>query len=171
MHMASICYLAIMNFLPKIVLRTAHWSSHVPYPVLYSGSCFKLSGRWTGHLSVSLCRRHSRLLCGGNHYSQRTICRYPHSQFRLTTRSRRVIDVSRLGSFRPDAEWSLLTRGVHSTPQCHQSDQIPPVSPLIKTVWLCCYLLILKCISVGAREACSERQRRIKILHMILTMY
>ena len=123
----------IMNFL----LRTAHWRAlgllpaHVLYPVHYSGSCFKPAA---GRLSFSLCRRHSRLLCGGNHYSQRTTSHYPHSQFHLTAGSRRFIDVSRLGCFKPEAELSLFTRGVCSTPGCHQSDQIPPVSPLIKTV-------------------------------------
>ena len=129
-----------MNFLLGIV-RNVHGSAssllplHSLYPILLDrGSC--LTGRWAARSPVSLCRRHSKLLCSGNHHlhtSRKTLPHNCHSQFCLRTGSRYLTIVSRQTLFRPEL-CSTTSRCLHSSGLCCQNDQPPPISPLIKTV-------------------------------------
>ena len=127
-----------MNFLPGIFRYPTSW---LLYRVLSinSGNCFTSLGQSASRFTaVSVCRRHLSLLPNSLHLLRRRILpHYTHRQL-ICLRT-----IGCLGEVHTATKsiWSRSRSGLVSSqrwfntgPSCLSNDQLPPISPIIKTV-------------------------------------
>ena len=113
-------------------------------PVLDLISCF--TGRSTARFSVSLCQRRSHFFLPQFAPQSSYNCRHSSSILRTAGCFSELLKHKNLF-----VSSALLQRWVHSS-GCLLNDQLPPNSPLIKTV--CAVLFLVKCRSLELELIC-----------------
>ena len=120
-----------MNFLPGIFRYPTSW---LLYRVLSinSGNCFTSLGQSASRFTaVSVCRRHLSLLPNSLHLLRRRIL--PHYTHRQLIRLRTIGCLSEVLTATKSGLVSSQ-RWFYTGPSCLSNDQLPPISPIIKTV-------------------------------------